>query len=59
MDTYGGGPEIVRSKPVGLHRCRELSFMENVDLMTAKSTGLAKGVSDDRNFETESECEHG
>lgn len=34
--------------------------MGNVDLTTAKSgTRLAKGVSDDRNFETESECEHG
>ena len=52
--------KIVRSKPVGLHRCRELSFMENADLTTAKSgTGLTKGVSDDRSFETESECEHG
>ena len=30
--------------------------MENVDLTAAKSgTGLAKDVSDDRNFETESE----
>ena len=28
--------------------------MENVDLTTAKGgTGLAKGASDDRNFETE------
>ena len=34
--------------------------MENADLTTAKSgTGLTKGVSDDRSFETESECEHG
>lgn len=32
----------------------------NVDLTTAGGgTGLTKGVSDDRSFETESECEHG